>query len=192
MKEILIKKYDNRRLYCVDTAGYVSLSEIREFIKQGHTVKVIERSTGRDITKYIMMQILLEDRYDLLPLHFFQIMLQYPRENLEDFFRLFFPWTIDAFQNFVRTGYMPPMSGYPNPWGQTPFQNPFFQGMSPFSGAPANKASPDAGFKATQPAEPPPEAPAQRREDETPPKKTDDMNEILNRLKFLEEELRKK
>ncbi|PKL47456.1 MAG: hypothetical protein CVV42_12870 [Candidatus Riflebacteria bacterium HGW-Riflebacteria-2] len=135
MKEILIKKYDNRRLYCVEEARYVSLTEIRDFLQRGDRVKVIEKSTGKDITKYILMQVLLEERYDLLPLTFYQMILQSPPDAIEGFFQKFFPWMMDVYKNFQEGKFsMPNMPGMPqmpsmpfqNPWMQTPF-NPFMQ-----------------------------------------------------------------
>ncbi|EKD83885.1 MAG: polyhydroxyalkanoate synthesis repressor PhaR [uncultured bacterium] len=135
MKEILIKKYDNRRLYCVEEARYVSLSEIRDFLQRGDKVKVVEKSTGKDITKYILMQVLLEERYDLLPTYFYQMILQSPPEAIDSFFKKFFPWMMDVYKGFQEGNFsMPTMPGMPqmpqmpfqNPWMQTPF-NPFMQ-----------------------------------------------------------------
>lgn len=168
MKEILIKKYDNRRLYCVEEARYVSLTEIRDFLQRGDRVKVIEKSTGKDITKYILMQVLLEERYDLLPLTFYQMILQSPPDAIEGFFQKFFPWMMDVYKNFQEGKFsmpqMPQMPTMPfqNPWMQSPF-NPFMA-QQPAKEEKSHKPSP----------EPEPEA-----NDET-------MAEILKRLRDLE------
>lgn len=141
MKEILIKKYDNRRLYCVEETRYVSLTEIRDFLQRGDRVKVIEKSSGKDITKYVLMQVLLEERYDLLPTYFYQMILQSPPEMIDSFFKKFFPWMMDVYKGFQEGKFtmpsMPGMSGisgmpqmpsmpFQAPWLQTPF-NPFMQ-----------------------------------------------------------------
>lgn len=177
MKEILIKKYDNRRLYCVEEAKYVSLTEIRDFLQRGDRVKVIEKSSGKDITKYVLMQVLLEDRYELLPTYFYQMVLQSPRENVEGFFRQFFPWMMDAYKKYQESGFQPPVN-FSNPWGQNPFQlqNPFFSAME----SPAKKAAKKQAA-ATQPDSEPPQ-PSAEPEDKK-------MAEILKRLKELEEKL---
>ena len=176
MKEILIKKYDNRRLYCVEEARYVSLTEIRDFLQRGDRVKVIEKSTGKDITKYILMQVLLEERYDLLPLTFYQMILQSPPDAIEGFFQKFFPWMMDVYKNFQEGKFsMPTMPGMPqmpqmptmpfqNPWMQSPF-NPFMA-QQPAKAEKQQKPSPEP--------EPEPEG-----NDET-------MAEILKRLRDLE------
>ena len=170
MKEILIKKYDNRRLYCVEEARYVSLTEIRDFLQRGDKVKVVEKSTGKDITKYILMQVLLEERYDLLPTYFYQMILQSPPEAIDSFFKKFFPWMMDVYKGFQEGSFsmpsMPGMSGmpqmpqmpFPNPWMQAPF-NPFMQ-----------------------------QPPAKKQEKPEPAKESGDdaMAEILKRLRELE------
>ncbi len=169
MKEILIKKYDNRRLYCVEEARYVSLAEIRDFLQRGDKVKVVEKSTGKDITKYILMQVLLEERYELLPTYFYQMVLQSPKEVVDNFFKQFFPWMMDMYnkQQAGQGGF--PGMGFQNPWMSTnPFQfpNPFMQGMKP--SAEKKEAAKDDNPK---------------KED------ADKMAEILKRLRELEEKL---
>lgn len=173
MKEILVKKYDNRRLYCVEEARYVSLTEIRDFLQRGDRVKVIEKSTGKDITKYVLMQVLLEERYDLLPTYFYQMILQSPPETIDSFFKKFFPWMMDIYKGFqegkfnmsAMPGGMPGMPQMPfqNPWMQAPF-NPFMQQQQ-------------------QPEQPEKKASAEPAENESG---DEAMAEILKRLRDLE------
>lgn len=172
MTEILIKKYENRRLYCVPEAKYVSLSEIRDFLQSGKKIKVIEKSSGKDITKYVMVQVLLEDRYELLPTYFYQMVLQSPKNYVEQFFKNFFPWMMEYYTN-LQEGKMPQMPQMPqfpqmpiNPMaGQNPwFQNPFMK--NPFSA---------------------PQAPSA---DNAKEEGTDKMDEILKRLQDLESKIK--
>jgi polyhydroxyalkanoate synthesis repressor PhaR len=58
--ERLIKKYANRRLYDASQSRHVTLSDIREFIVHGETVKVIEDKSGDDITRLILLQVIAE------------------------------------------------------------------------------------------------------------------------------------
>lgn len=46
----VIKKYSNRKLYDVDTSTYVNLSDIKEMILQNQSVKIIDHTSGVDIT----------------------------------------------------------------------------------------------------------------------------------------------
>ncbi|MGQ0793555.1 MAG: polyhydroxyalkanoate synthesis regulator DNA-binding domain-containing protein [Deltaproteobacteria bacterium] len=59
-EQILIKKYSNRRLYCVDRKKFVTLEEIAAFITDGGEVKILDAETDEDITKPILIQIILE------------------------------------------------------------------------------------------------------------------------------------
>lgn len=166
MKEILIKKYDNRRLYCVEEAKYVSLTEIRDFLQRGDNVKVIEKSSGKNITKYVLMQVLLEDRYELLPTNFYQMILQSPKDGVEKFFKQFFPWMMDVYKNSQQGTVFPP-TGLQNPWMQS---NPF-QLQNPFIPT-ANKSSTKTSKK-----------------NKTEESEGDQMSEILKRLRELEDKM---
>ena len=59
-KSILIKKYENRRLYDTTNSRYVNLEEVAEFVQRGYEVRVIDVATGEDITRVILTQIIAE------------------------------------------------------------------------------------------------------------------------------------
>lgn len=56
----LIKKYPNRRLYDTEISRYITLDEVRDLVMQGHEFKVIDKKTGRDITRSILLQVIAE------------------------------------------------------------------------------------------------------------------------------------
>jgi len=60
-KTIVIKKYENRRLYDTTNSRYVNLEEVAQFLQQGNDVQVIDASSGEDITRLILTQIIVED-----------------------------------------------------------------------------------------------------------------------------------
>jgi len=60
LKSILIKKYENRRLYDATNSRYVNLDEVAEFVKLGYDVRVIDVASGEDITRVILTQIIAE------------------------------------------------------------------------------------------------------------------------------------
>ncbi len=197
MKEILIKKYDNRRLYCVEEARYVSLTEIREFLQRGDKVKVVEKTTGKDITKYILMQVMLEERYELVPTYFYQMLLQSPPEALDNFFQQFFPWMMSMYKNYQDGKFsLPNISGMPVMPGMTsmPFQNPWmqmpnpFQGMNPFVPQSPSQNQQSPGAQPQQPTDAPKGASGKKSEPAAE-KDDDKMAEILKRLRELEEKL---
>ena len=60
-KAIIIKKYENRRLYDSTNSRYINLDEIAELVKEGRDVKVVDAATGEDITRVVLTQIIMDD-----------------------------------------------------------------------------------------------------------------------------------
>ncbi len=56
----LIKKYANRRLYDTQSSSHVTLSGIRDLIMAGHNVKIVDETTGDDISRSILLQIIAD------------------------------------------------------------------------------------------------------------------------------------
>ena len=63
-KSILIKKYENRRLYDVTNSRYVNLDEVARLLKDGYDVRVVDAASGKDITRIVLTQIIVEDARD--------------------------------------------------------------------------------------------------------------------------------
>lgn len=59
-KPILIKKYENRRLYDATNSRYVNLEEVAGLVQRGNDVRVIDAASGEDITRVILTQIIAE------------------------------------------------------------------------------------------------------------------------------------
>jgi polyhydroxyalkanoate synthesis repressor PhaR len=59
-QSVLIKKYENRRLYDATNSRYVNLEEVAQFVQQGYDVQVIDAASGEDITRLILTQIIAE------------------------------------------------------------------------------------------------------------------------------------
>jgi polyhydroxyalkanoate synthesis repressor PhaR len=57
----VIKKYPNRRLYDTATSMYITLSDIRQFIVEQEDVQIIDAKTNEDLTRSILLQIILEE-----------------------------------------------------------------------------------------------------------------------------------
>lgn len=65
-----ITRYPNRRLYDRSQGRYVTLPEIADLVRRGKTVAVRDSKTGEDLTRSILMQIILEhhpERMALFP-----------------------------------------------------------------------------------------------------------------------------
>lgn len=57
----LIKKYANRKLYDTHTSHYVTLEGIAGLVRDGHTIQVVDRDSGQDLTQVILSQIVLSE-----------------------------------------------------------------------------------------------------------------------------------
>ncbi len=59
-KSILIKKYENRRLYDATNSRYINLEEVAALVQRGYDVRVVDAASGEDITRVILTQIIAE------------------------------------------------------------------------------------------------------------------------------------
>lgn len=57
----IIKKYPNRRLYDTATSAYVTLAEVKALVLAGTAFSVRDAKTGEDLTRSILLQIILEE-----------------------------------------------------------------------------------------------------------------------------------
>lgn len=64
----IIKKYQNRRLYDTATSMYIVLDDIKEIIVNGEIVKVIDVKTNEDVTRSVLLQIILEEEVNGIPM----------------------------------------------------------------------------------------------------------------------------
>src|SRR5579875_3310446 len=60
-QSVLIRKYENRRLYDSTNSRYVNLDDVAQLLKDGFDVRVVDAATGNDITRLILTQIIVED-----------------------------------------------------------------------------------------------------------------------------------
>jgi polyhydroxyalkanoate synthesis repressor PhaR len=59
--ERVIKKYPNRRLYDTSTSSYITLSDIKAMVMASEPFVVRDAKTGDDLTRSILLQIILEE-----------------------------------------------------------------------------------------------------------------------------------
>ena len=64
----LIKKYPNRRLYDTKTSAYITLTDVRDLVLISENFKVLDAKTGEDLTRSILLQIILEEETAGVPL----------------------------------------------------------------------------------------------------------------------------
>ena len=101
-EERIIKKYANRRLYDTAESRYVALDDIRQLVTEGKPFRVIEAGNGNDITRSILLQIIVEQEEQGQPMLstrlLEQIILHYGN-TLQAFVGTYLEKSMDAFVN---------------------------------------------------------------------------------------------
>ena len=57
----VIKKYPNRRLYDTDTSTYITLAQVKQLVLDNQSFIVRDAKTNEDLTRSILLQIILEE-----------------------------------------------------------------------------------------------------------------------------------
>ena len=96
---ILIKRYGNRRLYNTETSSYVNYQELIKLIRDGHEVKVIDSRTKADVTKAVLMQVILEEEKNqsVLPVSFLFQLIRARESAVQDFFKNYLSSSFEAY-----------------------------------------------------------------------------------------------
>jgi len=173
-KKILIKKYENRRLYDVTHSRYVNLDEVARAVQEGYDVQVLDASTGEDITRFVMTQIITESAKtadSVFPLDILREMVVASGKASQESALNYMRTVADMYKNALR-GFSHTM---------TPFE--IVQNMmNPGSGAPM---APPPAEAAPEPA---PAPAAEARDSKTPeaPKEDGELQELKKRIQELE------
>ncbi|UCC43833.1 MAG: hypothetical protein JSU65_12030 [Candidatus Zixiibacteriota bacterium] len=61
MKTRLIKRYQNRRLYDTEDSRTITQADVADFIRDGQRVKIVDSSSGQDITVSVLGRTLLTE-----------------------------------------------------------------------------------------------------------------------------------
>lgn len=71
-----IKKYPNRRLYDTRTSSYITLSDVKDMVMSCEPFAVVDAKTGEDLTRSILLQIILEEESAGVPMFSTQALAQ--------------------------------------------------------------------------------------------------------------------
>ena len=64
----IIKKYPNRRLYDTETSAYITLADVKQFVLDAQEFKVQDARSNEDLTRSILLQIILEEESGGVPM----------------------------------------------------------------------------------------------------------------------------
>jgi len=68
ISERLIKKYPNRRLYDTQTSSYITLADVKQLVLDSEQFSVLDAKTDEDLTRSILLQIILEEEANGSPM----------------------------------------------------------------------------------------------------------------------------
>ncbi len=75
----LIKKYPNRRLYDTKTSTYITLADVKQLVLQNEAFHVVDAKSNEDLTRAILLQIILEEEAGGAPMFSCDILTQFIR-----------------------------------------------------------------------------------------------------------------
>jgi polyhydroxyalkanoate synthesis repressor PhaR len=64
----VLKKYPNRRLYDTQTSSYITLADVKQMVLDGEAFEVRDAKGGDDLTRSILLQIILEEESSGAPM----------------------------------------------------------------------------------------------------------------------------
>jgi polyhydroxyalkanoate synthesis repressor PhaR len=72
----IIKKYPNRRLYDTQTSTYITLVDVKRMVLEKDEFRVLDAKTNEDLTRSILLQIILEEESGGVPLFSAEMLAQ--------------------------------------------------------------------------------------------------------------------
>jgi polyhydroxyalkanoate synthesis repressor PhaR len=72
----ILKKYPNRRLYDTQTSSYITLADVKKMVLEGQEFVVRDAKTSDDLTRSILLQIILEEETGGVPMFSSQMLAQ--------------------------------------------------------------------------------------------------------------------
>ena len=72
----ILKKYPNRRLYDTQLSTYITLADVKAMVLSGEHFEVRDAKSGEDLTRSILLQIILEEETGGVPIFSAQMLAQ--------------------------------------------------------------------------------------------------------------------
>ena len=72
----IIKKYPNRRLYDTATSCYITLDDVKQLVLENVEIAVEDAKTHEDITRSVLLQIILEEESGGAPMFTYDVLTQ--------------------------------------------------------------------------------------------------------------------
>lgn len=96
----IIKKYANRRLYDTARSSYIALDDVRQLVLDGFSLQVVDAKTGEDITRGILLQIIVEQEekgQPILSTDLLEKIIRFYGDTLQVFISTYLEKSLDSF-----------------------------------------------------------------------------------------------
>ena len=115
----IIKKYPNRRIYDTKESKYITLMDVRDMVVAGESFKILDAKTEEDLTRSVLLQIIIEQESDTDPL--------FSTDNLQNFIRYYGESQRQGFSDFINqsmTFFQEQQAQFQNSMSEIMEQNP--------------------------------------------------------------------
>jgi len=102
----LIKKYPNRRLYDTKTSSYITLVDVKQMVLKQEDFHVVDAKTGDELTRQILLQIILEEESGSVPMFSSDLLSQMIRSYggaMQGFMGSYLEKNVEAFQQMQKS-----------------------------------------------------------------------------------------
>jgi polyhydroxyalkanoate synthesis repressor PhaR len=102
----LIKKYPNRRLYDTKTSSYITLADVKQMVLKQEDFQVLDAKTGDELTRQILLQIILEEESGSVPMFSSDLLSQMIRSYggaMQGFMGSYLEKNVEAFQQMQKS-----------------------------------------------------------------------------------------
>jgi polyhydroxyalkanoate synthesis repressor PhaR len=72
----VLKKYPNRRLYDTQSSSYITLADVKQMVLKGEAFEVRDAKGGEDLTRSILLQIILDEESGGVPMFSTEMLAQ--------------------------------------------------------------------------------------------------------------------
>ncbi len=107
---VIIRKYENRRLYDTSKSRYINLEDIAAMVQNGTDIHVVDAASGEDLTRLILTQIIVENaksQPSSLPIELLRELIKVTDHVGREFITWYLRSAFDAYhkvQKTLRTG----------------------------------------------------------------------------------------
>lgn len=129
----VIKKYPNRRLYDTDTSSYITLAEVKALVMDNEPFVVRDAKSNEDLTRSILLQIILEEETAGVPIFTEQVLaniIRFYGHAMQDFMGSYLEKNVQIFMDLQHRMSEQSAGITPEAWKQfMNVQSPMMQGM---------------------------------------------------------------